>query len=161
VYSYGTGVREFQLVRCDRSQLLWTCSKIELQFSWCAVLAVVLLWCVASQPVIGWRLPPSNSTQITDKCGVGHDSCCVSGVITHYDQPSISSASNQHRAKRHGDVFILICVYMFLFCEDNTDTKVPVVTIEFPCTSWRNSSATRSQCASYRSVRSQSSSTSW
>ena len=103
---------------------------------------------------------PSNSTQITDKCGVGHDSCCVSDAITHYDRPNISSASDRHGAKRHGDVFILICVYTFFFCDINSDMKVPVVTIEFPFTSWRNSSATRSQCASYRSVRSQSSSTS-
>ena len=32
----------------------------------------MLLRCVASRPVTGWRLPPSNSTQITDGCGVGH-----------------------------------------------------------------------------------------
>jgi len=30
------------------------------------ILTVVLLGCVASRPVTGWRLPPSNSTQITD-----------------------------------------------------------------------------------------------
>jgi len=30
------------------------------------ILTVVLLGCVASRSVIGWRLPPSNSTQITD-----------------------------------------------------------------------------------------------
>jgi len=27
------------------------------------LVTVVSLWCVASRPVIGWRLPPSNSTQ--------------------------------------------------------------------------------------------------
>jgi len=31
---------------------------------------VVLIGCVASRPVIGWRLFPSNSTQTTDGCGV-------------------------------------------------------------------------------------------
>ena len=33
------------------------------------------------------RLPPSNSTQTTDGCGVGTDSCCVSDAITHDDRP--------------------------------------------------------------------------
>jgi len=37
--------------------------------------------------------PPSNSTQKTDGCGVGHDSCCVSDVITHDNQPHVSSAA--------------------------------------------------------------------
>ena len=36
------------------------------------ILTVVLQGCVASRPVIGWRLPHSNSTQITDGCGAGH-----------------------------------------------------------------------------------------
>ena len=36
------------------------------------ILTVVLLGCVASPSVIGWRLCPSNSTQITHGCGVGH-----------------------------------------------------------------------------------------
>jgi len=53
---------------------------------------VVLLGRVASRPVIGRRLPPSNSTQITDGCrvghdGVGHNSCCVSDAITHDERP--------------------------------------------------------------------------
>jgi len=39
------------------------------------LLTVVLLGCVASRPVTGWRLPPSNSTQITDGCGVGQLLC--------------------------------------------------------------------------------------
>ena len=46
------------------------------------ILAVVLLGCVASRPVIGWRLPHNNSTQITDGCGFGHDSCCVSDACS-------------------------------------------------------------------------------
>jgi len=47
---------------------------------------VVLIGCVASRPVIGWRLFPSNSTQTTDGCGVyasatdigTYTSCCIS-----------------------------------------------------------------------------------
>jgi len=71
------------------------------------ILTAVLLRCAASRPVIGSRLPPSNSTQTTDECGVGHDdvghdSCCVSDAITHDDRPNISSASSQHGAKRRG-----------------------------------------------------------
>ena len=46
------------------------------------ILAVVLLGCVASRPVIGWRLPHNNSTQITHGCGFGHDSCCVSDACS-------------------------------------------------------------------------------
>jgi len=47
------------------------------------LLSAVLPGCVASWPVPGWWLCPSNSTQTTDGCGVGHngishDSCCVS-----------------------------------------------------------------------------------
>jgi len=50
---------------------------------------LLLLGCVVSRPVIGWRLPPSNSTQITDGCsvghdGVGHDSCCVSDATSRH-----------------------------------------------------------------------------
>ena len=42
--------------------------------------------------------PPSNSTQKTDGCGVGHDgvghdSYCVSDVITHDNQLHVSSAA--------------------------------------------------------------------
>jgi len=53
--------------------------------------------CVASRLVIGWRLPPSNSTQITDGCGVGYGHrgiwqllCfrCMR-AITHDDWPKI------------------------------------------------------------------------
>jgi len=36
------------------------------------ILTVVLLGCVVSRPVIGWRLPHSSCTRITDGCGVGH-----------------------------------------------------------------------------------------
>ena len=36
------------------------------------ILTAVLLRCVASRSVIGWRLFPSNSTQIIDGCGVSH-----------------------------------------------------------------------------------------
>jgi len=47
------------------------------------LLTAVLPGRVASWPVPGWWLCPSNSTQTTDGCGVGHngishDSCCVS-----------------------------------------------------------------------------------
>ena len=38
-------------------------------------LNVVLLGCVAGRPVNGWRLPPSNSTQKTNGCGVGQLLC--------------------------------------------------------------------------------------
>jgi len=40
------------------------------------LLTVVLLGCVASRPVISWRLCHSDSTQITDGCRSA--SCCVS-----------------------------------------------------------------------------------
>ena len=71
---------------------------------------VVLLGCIANRPVIGWRLPHSNSTQITDDCGVGHRDtwqllCLrymqampadpVIAYITHDDRPGISSASSR------------------------------------------------------------------
>ena len=39
------------------------------------VLRRVLLECVVCRPVIGWRLCPSNSIQITDGCGVGQLLC--------------------------------------------------------------------------------------
>jgi len=43
------------------------------------ILTDVLLGCVASRPVIGWRLCPSNSTQMGVASAVGTcDSCCVS-----------------------------------------------------------------------------------
>jgi len=75
----------------------------------------LMLGCVASRPVTGWRLCPSNSTRITDGCGqqasATHDSCCVSDAgwhNTHDDRPNISSAASRHRAKRRGGVYYLI-----------------------------------------------------
>ena len=49
------------------------------------LLTAALLGCVASRPVIGWRLCPSNSTQV--QMGVAstigtYDSCCVSDACT-------------------------------------------------------------------------------
>ena len=78
-----------------------------------------LLGCVSSRSVIGWRLPSSNSTQITDGCGVGcvHRDIwqllcfrCMQAIIadtviayiTHDGRSNISSVSSRHRAKRHG-----------------------------------------------------------
>ena len=46
------------------------------------VITVVLPRCVASRPIIGWRLPHSNSTQITDGCAIGQLLCfrCMQAV---------------------------------------------------------------------------------
>jgi len=41
------------------------------------ILTTVLSGCTASTPVIGWRLSPSNSTQTTHGCGVGHMTALV------------------------------------------------------------------------------------
>ena len=63
-----------------------------------------MLGCVASRPVIGWLLPHSNSTQITDGCGVGHRDIWQLLYIhyTHDDRLNLSSASSRHGAKRRG-----------------------------------------------------------
>ena len=42
-------------------------------FHYIYILTAVLLGCIASWPVTGWRLCPNNSTQITDGCGIDHD----------------------------------------------------------------------------------------
>ena len=81
--------------------------------------------CVArvcwSGPVIGWRLPRSNSMQITDGCGVGQLLCfrrmqaitagTVIAYITHDDRSNISSASSRHAAKRRGGLNSLTVTY--------------------------------------------------
>jgi len=95
----------------------------------------VLLDCVASRPFIGWRLYPSNSTQITDGCGVGQLFCfrcmqaktadTVIAYITHDNRPSTSSASTER-----SDVAVCIvlkcffCFSILLVC----DQQIPYVT---------------------------------
>ena len=48
--------------------------------------------CVASRPVIGWRLCPGNSTEITDGCGTGQLLCfrcqTLIAYITNDDRPN-------------------------------------------------------------------------
>ena len=60
--------------------------------------------------------PHSNSTQITDGCGIGQLLCfrCMQTItadtviayVTHNDRPNISSASSQHEGMRRGGLFI-------------------------------------------------------
>ena len=82
------------------------------------ILSAVLLGCVASRPVIGWRLCPSNSAQTTDRRGVGHiwqllcftcmQAITVDNVISYItddDRPNISSASSRRGAKRRGGLW--------------------------------------------------------
>ena len=86
------------------------------------ILTVVLRWRVASKPVIGWRMPPSNSTQITDGCGVGYRDIwqllcfvCMQTVtadtviayITHDYLPKMSSASSRNWVKLRGSLYLL------------------------------------------------------
>ena len=81
------------------------------------ILTVVLQGWDASRPVNGWRLPLSNFTQTTDRCGVGHPdiwqllcfrsdvTCtwqlltllwCVIAYITQDDRPNVISVSPPH-----------------------------------------------------------------
>ena len=81
------------------------------------LLTVLLLWFVASRPVIGWRLSRSISTQITDGCGVSQLLCfsCTQAitagdtVIAHvtHDLSNILSASSRHGAKQRGGLYSL------------------------------------------------------
>ena len=92
------------------------------------IFTAVSLGCVASRPVIGWRLCPTNSAHVTDECGVGHrDIHCTrmtavvfqpqhrSLLITLLsprhtslsDEPNTSPASSRHGAKRRGGLCIV------------------------------------------------------
>jgi len=86
------------------------------------ILTVVLRWRVASKPVIGWQMPPSNSTQITDGRGVGYRGIwqllcfvCMQTVtadtviayITHDYLPKMSSASSRNWVKLRGSLYLL------------------------------------------------------
>ena len=82
------------------------------------LLTVLLLWCVASRPVIGWRLSGSISTQITDGCGVSQLLCfsCTQAItaadtviahVTHDDRSNILSASSRHGTKQRGGLYSL------------------------------------------------------
>ena len=52
------------------------CQSTEASVNCCIYLStIVLQGCVASQSVTGWRLPHSNSTQITDGCRIGQLLC--------------------------------------------------------------------------------------
>jgi len=88
------------------------------------ILTLVLLGCAGSRPVIGWRLPHSNSTEITEGCGFGHWDIwqllyfrCVQTMtadtliayITRDDRSNTSSASSRHGAKRRGGLLRPMC----------------------------------------------------
>jgi len=118
------------------------------------ILTAVLLRCVASRSVIGWRLFPSNSTQIIDGCGVSHMwqllcfrciQAITANVFTHDGRPNISSASSLLLVKNAAVCYVrqLLCVAVcrtwrttgLIRGSWNTSTNAPTVISVSTCSS--------------------------
>jgi len=68
---------------------------------WIYILAILLLWCVASRPVTGWRLPHSNSKHRQQTGVVSATGTYITAVVLQMlVGDNISPATSRHNTKR-------------------------------------------------------------